>query len=317
MIGTSNTSWSQLDLFRVSSPASLTPTLSTVTHINTANQGQPVTQPHLGKHRRDREDRRQRQSPLRSRVSGRKPLDGHDRRNDRVGRQLRRDRQRQRGHAERRLLVGVHGDPDGLDAVDQPGGHRLRPRGDESELLQLRRRSPPTARSRRPWGSRSRGTSSSSARGRPGGCPATRLGALQGINVYGPGVAAYNPAFDSGASRGYRRWGDYSFTRRRPVRRPVDLDDPGIHARRQPVRDPVRPTQGAAAGDAGLGQPVFRRRGPVGRERRDHGDVVRRVGVLRHAGESLGRALPDADRLDASPGSSSTAPRGTVRRRSR
>ncbi len=37
-------------------------------------------------------------------------------------------------------------------------------------------------------------------------------GALQPVNVYGPGAAAYNPPGDSGANNGYRRWGDYSFT---------------------------------------------------------------------------------------------------------
>jgi hypothetical protein len=38
------------------------------------------------------------------------------------------------------------------------------------------------------------------------------LGSLQAINTYGAGAAAYNPSWDSGAGSGFRRWGDYSFT---------------------------------------------------------------------------------------------------------
>ena len=38
------------------------------------------------------------------------------------------------------------------------------------------------------------------------------LNTLQAINVYAPGVAAYNPTWDNGSTNGFRRWGDYSYT---------------------------------------------------------------------------------------------------------
>ncbi len=37
-------------------------------------------------------------------------------------------------------------------------------------------------------------------------------GSLGAVNTYKAGAAAYNPSFDSGATNGFRRWGDFSFT---------------------------------------------------------------------------------------------------------
>ena len=56
------------------------------------------------------------------------------------------------------------------------------------------------------------GATSFASAGTSGRLAGDTLSSLQAINTYGPGVAAYNPTFDSGAANGFRRWGDYSFT---------------------------------------------------------------------------------------------------------
>ena len=211
VIGTSNTSWSQLDLFRVSSPASLTPTLSAVTHINTANQGQPATQPHLGM----------------TGATGK--IDGSD---NRLFAAAFRD-----GSLWTAMTVGTTvpasncvgtasgsgatrnavfwweftGIPTGSTPSINQAGIVCDPAATNPNFYSYATIAP-NGQKQAALGFTIAGNLSFLSAGTAGRLSGDTPGALQGINVYGPGAAAYNPSFDSGASRGYRRWGDYSFT---------------------------------------------------------------------------------------------------------
>ena len=211
VIGTSLASWSQLDLFRVSNPGSLTPTRSAVVNINTANQGDPVPQPHLG-------------------MTGATPkIDGSD---NRLFAATYRD-----GSLWTAMTVGttvsagncigtagaatatrnaafwweITGIPTGSTPAINQAGVVCDPAATNPNFYSYPTIAP-SGQGHAAMGFTIAGNLTFLSAGTAGRLSGDTPSALQGINIYGPGVAAYNPSFDSGASRGYRRWGDYSFT---------------------------------------------------------------------------------------------------------
>ena len=211
VIATSNTSWSQLDLFRVGSPATLAPTLSPVVVINTANQGNPITQPHLGNTGGN---------------SGK--IDGID--NRLLAATFR------NGSLWTAMTVGTTVSAGSCAGV--AGGTATRdaafwweftgiPTGSTPSINQAGIVCDPSAtnpnfysyptiapngQGQAAIGFTIAGNLTYLSAGTAGRLSGDTPGALQAINIYGSGAAAYNPTWDTGGSRGYRRWGDFSFT---------------------------------------------------------------------------------------------------------
>jgi hypothetical protein len=212
VIATSNSSWSQLDLFRVGGPASLSPTLSAVTHINTANQGQPATQPHQG-----------------NTGGANGNIDGSD---NRLFAATFRD-----GSLWTAMTVGTTVSAGTCAGTAAPSGATRNavfwweftgiPTGSTPSINQAgivcdaTATNPnyysygtiaPNGQKQAALGFTIAGSLTYLSAGTAGRLPGDTPGALQAINIYGPGAAAYNPTWDTGSSSGYRRWGDFSFT---------------------------------------------------------------------------------------------------------
>jgi hypothetical protein len=210
VIATSNTSWSQLDLFRVHNPGSAAPTLSAALKINTANQGDPITQPHLGNT---------------GGTSG--EIDGSD---NRLFAATLRD-----GSLWTAMTVGttvsagncvgtaggladrdaafwweITGIPTGSTPSVSQAGIVCDPSATNPSFYSYPTIAP-SGQGHAALGFTIAGSLNLLSAGTAGRLAGDTPGALQAINVFGPGVAAYNPPWDPSLN-GYRRWGDFSFT---------------------------------------------------------------------------------------------------------
>ena len=211
VIATSNTSWSQLDLFRVSSPGGLSPTRSAALNVNTANQGNPITQPHLGNT---------------GRTNGN--IDGGD---NRLFAATYRN-----GSLWTAMTVGTTvsagncigtadavaatrnaafwweftGIPTGSIPSINQAGIVCDAAATNSNFYSYATIAP-NGQGQAAMGFTIAGSLTFLSAGTAGRLSGDSPGALQAINVYAPGAAAYNPTFDLGGVNG-RRWGDYSFT---------------------------------------------------------------------------------------------------------
>jgi PKD-like domain len=214
VIATSNTSWSQLDLFRVGTPGSSSPTLSPVFQISTANQGNPITQPHLG-----------------NTGGANGNIDGGD---NRLFAATFRD-----GGLWTAMTVGTTvlagncvgtagaatatrdaafwweftGIPTGsIPSINQAGivcdAAATNPKFYSYATIA------PNGQGQAAMGFTIAGSLTFLSAGTAGRLSGDTPGALQAINIYAPGAAAYNPTWNTGvtAPDGYRRWGDFSFT---------------------------------------------------------------------------------------------------------
>jgi hypothetical protein len=212
LIGTNNFSWSQLDLIRVTNPGSTSPTLSSPVAVATANQGSQIPQPHLGNSggsngRIDASDNRLFAATYRDgslwtamgvgvtvasgQCVGTASVSGADR--DAVF--WWEIRNVPTGSTPTIRQAGIVCDTASLDPNFYSYG-TIAPSGQGHAAA----------------GFSIAGNNVHISAGTAGRLAGDTLSALQSINVYGPGAAAYNPSFDSGAGRGYRRWGDFSFT---------------------------------------------------------------------------------------------------------
>jgi hypothetical protein len=202
-------SWNRINLFRVANPASLSPTVAAVA-ITTATQGQPITQPHLGNTggtngRLDAADNRPFAATLRD------------------------------GRLWTAMNVGVT--VSGGVCTGVAGGTATRDAVFWWELQGIPTGSTPSIRQagvvcdtattnplffsygtvmvsgqgHAALGYTVVGAASFASAGTSGRLAGDALGSLRANDTYGAGAAAYNPAFDAGAS-GFRRWGDFSFT---------------------------------------------------------------------------------------------------------
>ncbi|MFI5120388.1 MAG: hypothetical protein ACHQM4_08240 [Thermoanaerobaculia bacterium] len=211
LIGVSNFSWSELDLIRVFSPGSTSPTLSSPVAIATANQGSPIPQPHLGN------------------TGG--PNGMIDAIDNRLLAATYRD-----GSLWTAMGVGVTvsggtcagvaagtADRDAvfwweLQGIPSGSTPSIRQAGIvcDTALLNPNFYSygtiAPSGQGHAAAGFTMAGNNTHISGGTAGRLSGDTLGTLQSIDVYGPGAAVYNPTWDSGAGRGYRRWGDFSFT---------------------------------------------------------------------------------------------------------
>ncbi len=212
VIGVSNSSWSELDLIRVSNPGGSTPTLSSPVPIATANMGSPIPQPHLGNTggsngRIDASDGRLFAATFRGgslwtaadvgvTVSGgacvgTASTTGADR--DAV------------------FWWEIQGIPTGsTPSIHQAGivcdTALLNPNFFSYGTIA------PSGQGHAAAGFSIAGSSTFISGGTAGRLSGDTLSSLQAINDYAPGVGAYNPSWDTGSLNGFRRWGDYSFT---------------------------------------------------------------------------------------------------------
>jgi hypothetical protein len=202
--------WNRLNLYRVSNPASLSPTIAAIA-ITTANQGQPATQPHLGNTgglngQLDASDNRPfaavfRNGSLWTAMGVGTTVSGG-------------------------VCQGVAGGSATRDAIFWWELQGI-PTGSTPSLRQsgiicdVAASSPAfysygtvmvNGQGHAALGYTIAGASNFPSAGTSGRLASDPLGSLQSINTYRTGVGAYNPSFDSGASNGFRRWGDYSFT---------------------------------------------------------------------------------------------------------
>ena len=202
--------WNRINLYRVSNPGSLTPTVSALA-IVTANQGNPITQPHLGNTggangNLDAIDNRPFAAVLR---------DGRLWTAMNVGTTV-----------SGGLCQGVSGGTATRDAIfwwelqGIPTGSTpsIRQAG---VLCDTATTNPAfysfgtimvNGQGHAALGYTIAGATSFPSAGTSGRLAGDPLSTLQSVNTYGAGVGAYNPAFDSGAANGFRRWGDYSLT---------------------------------------------------------------------------------------------------------
>jgi len=211
VIGVSNSSWSELDLIRVGSPGSTSPTLSAPVAIATANQGSPIPQPHLG----NTGGANGRIDAIDNRLLAATYRDGSLWTAMGVGVTV-----------SGGVCAGVAGGTADRDSVfwweiqGIPTGSTpsVRQAGVicDTALVNPTFYSygtiAPSGQGHAAAGFTIAGNNTHISGGTAGRLSADTLGALQSIDIYGPGTAAYNPAWDSGSSRGYRRWGDFSFT---------------------------------------------------------------------------------------------------------
>jgi hypothetical protein len=211
VIATSNASWSQLDLFRVGTPGSSSPTLSPVVQISTANQGNPITQPHLG-----------------NTGGANGNIDGGD---NRLFAATFRD-----GSLWTAMTVGTTVSGGNCVGTGPSVGTRDAtfwwefqgiPTGSTPSVNQAgvvcdtAATNPsfysyatiaPNGQGQAAMGFTIAGSLNFLSAGTAGRLAGDTPGSLQAINVYAPGVAAYNPTWNTGVRDGYRRWGDFSFT---------------------------------------------------------------------------------------------------------
>jgi hypothetical protein len=201
--------WNKINLFRVANPASLSPTVTAVP-ITTASQGQPLTQPHLG-----------------NTGGANGQLDASD------------NRPLAATFRDGRLwtAMGVGVTVSGSVCTGVAGGSATRDAVFWWELQGIPTGSTPSIRQagivcdtaatnplffsygtvmvngqgHAAVGYTIAGATSFASAGTSGRLAGDALDTLQAINTYGPGTAAYNPSFDSGAA-GFRRWGDFSYT---------------------------------------------------------------------------------------------------------
>ena len=211
VIGVSNSSWSELDLIRVHSPGTTSPTLSSPVAIATANQGSPIPQPHLGntggsKGKIDAIDNRLLAATYR---------DGSLWTAMGVG-----------VTASGGVCTGVAGGNADRDAVfwweirgiptgSTPSIHQAGVICDTAAVnptFYSYGTIAPSGQGHAAAGFTIAGTNTYVSGGTAGRLSGDTLGSLQSINLYSPGAAAYNPTWDTGASRGVRRWGDFSYT---------------------------------------------------------------------------------------------------------
>ncbi|MGE5344514.1 MAG: hypothetical protein ACM3JH_01045 [Acidithiobacillales bacterium] len=211
LIGTDNYSWSQLDLIRITNPGTASPTSSSVP-IATANQGSPITQPHLGNTggpagEIDAIDNRPMIATYR---------DGSLWTSMPVGVTM-----------SGGVCTGVAGGTADRDAVfwweirgiptgSTPSIHQAGIVCDTTSLTNPYFYSygsiTPNGLGQAAAGFTIAGSLTYISGGTAGRLSGGTLGSLQSINLYAPGVGAYNPSWDNGSGYGFRRWGDYSFT---------------------------------------------------------------------------------------------------------
>ncbi len=210
VIGTSNTSWSQLDLFRVSNPGTSSPSLSSAVHISTANHGIPITQPHMGNTggaagRIDGSDNRLYAATLRDGslwtattvgtiVSGGNCVGVAG------------------GTADRDAVFWweIQGIPTGSTPSIRQAGIVCDPAASNPNFYSYGTIAP-NGQGQAALGFTIAGSLNFLSAGTAGRLAGDTLSTLRSINVYGPGVAAYNPTFDPRLDN-YTRWGDFSFT---------------------------------------------------------------------------------------------------------
>ena len=211
LLGVSNSLWSELDLIRVANPGGTTPTLSTPVAIATANQGSPIPQPHLGNTagaigKIDASDNRLLAATYRG--GGLWTAMG-------VGVTV-----------SGGTCTGVAGGTADRDAVfwweigaiptgSTPSVHQAGIVCDTASLnpnFYSYGTIAPNGQGHAAAGFSIAGNTTHISGGTAGRTSGDVLGSLQGIDVFAPGVGAYNPSWDTGAQYGFRRWGDFSFT---------------------------------------------------------------------------------------------------------
>ena len=202
--------WNKINLFRVSNPGGLTPTLAAVP-ITTANQGQPIPQPHQGNTggangRLDASDNRPFAAVLRD---GRlwTAMDVGTTVSGTVCQGV------AAGSADRDAVFWweLQGIPTGSTPSIRQAGvvcdtAATNPAFFSYGTVMV------SGQGHAAIGYTIAGAATLTSTGTSGRLAGDALNTLQSINVYGPGASPYNPAFDSGAGNGFRRWGDYSFT---------------------------------------------------------------------------------------------------------
>jgi hypothetical protein len=211
LLGVSNWSWSEIDLIRVMNPGGATPTLSAPVAIATANQGNPVPQPHLGNTgglngRIDAIDNR----ILAATYRGGSLWTAMD-----VG-----------VTASGGTCAGVAGGTADRDAVfwweiqGIPTGSTpsIRQAGIVCDTASLNPNFfsygtiAPNGQGSAAAGFTIAGAARYISGGTAGRLAGDSLGSLRTVEVYAPGAGAYNPSWDNGSGYGFRRWGDFSFT---------------------------------------------------------------------------------------------------------
>jgi hypothetical protein len=202
--------WNKLNLTRVSNPGSLSPTAAT-TSITTANQGSPIPQPHSGNTggangRLDASDNRPFSATFR---------DGSLWTSMAVGTTVSASvcEGVAAGTATRDAVYWweLQGIPTGsTPSIKQAG--IVCDTGASNPSFYSYGTIMPNGQGHAALGFSIAGAATFVGAGTAGRLASDPPNTLQAINVYAPGLAAYNPSFDSGASRGFRRWGDYSYT---------------------------------------------------------------------------------------------------------
>jgi hypothetical protein len=200
--------FNRLNLVRVSNPGSLSPTVSSSIPIVTANQGTPITQPHLGNTggtngRLDASDNRPFAAAFRAGSLWTSMDVGTDNTCAGVG----------AGTATRDAVFWweLGGIPTGsTPAIRQAG--ILCDTAATSPAFYSYGTIVANGQGHAALGYSIAGTTHFVSAGTSGRLAGDPSGSLQSVNTYRAGAAAYNPSFDTGATNGFRRWGDFSFT---------------------------------------------------------------------------------------------------------